>query len=67
METTKTKKRKSKKVNQVELYKRYFIFNEFEKNIEERLIYDLNDFDDIETKDVMIKIKDEEKYIFAKN
>ena len=23
----------------------------------ERLIYDLNDFDDIETKDVMIKIK----------
>ena len=33
----------------------------------ERLIYDLNDFDDIETKDVMIKIKDEGKYIFAKN
>ena len=33
----------------------------------ERLIYDLNDFDDIETKDVMIKIKNEGKYIFAKN
>ena len=25
----------------------------------ERLIYDLNDFDDIETKDVMIKIKNQ--------
>ena len=33
----------------------------------ERLIYDLNNFDDIETKDVMKKIKEDGKYIITKN
>ena len=32
----------------------------------ERLIYDLNNQDDVETKNVMIKIKEEGKYIFQK-
>ena len=33
----------------------------------ERLIYDLNNFDDIKTKNVMDKIKNEGKYIISKN
>ena len=33
----------------------------------ERLIYDLNDFDDHETKKVMMEIKEEGKYIIAKD
>tara|TARA_B100001093_G_scaffold513063_1_gene584215 strand:+ start:1546 stop:2925 length:1380 start_codon:yes stop_codon:yes gene_type:complete len=33
----------------------------------ERLIYDLNNFDDIETKNVMQKIKEEGKYIISKD
>ena len=33
----------------------------------ERLIYDLNDFDDIETKNIMLEIKKSGKYIISKD
>ncbi len=45
METKKIKKNKSKKVNQVEVdfYKRYLIYNEFQKIIEDILFFELEE------------------------
>ena len=44
MKTKRMKKSKSNEVNQCEVnfYKRYFIFNEFKKDIEDILIYDFD-------------------------
>lgn len=45
MKTKRMKKSKSNEVNQCEVnfYKRYFIFNEFQKIIEDILIYDFDE------------------------